>query len=74
MLNEGLKVMVLGMTGVVSFLLIMVVITSIASKIVNMFKGKDVDVVTSGGSKAAHVAAISAAISSFLMINKKNNK
>jgi len=70
MLNEGLKVMVLGMTGVVAFLLIMVFVTYLSSKIVNLFKGKDVDVVTGGGSKSAHVAAISAAISSYLMINK----
>ncbi len=71
MLNEGLKVMVLGMTSVISFLVVMVFVIYLSSKIVNLFRGKDVDVVTGGGSKGAHVAAISAAISSYLMINKK---
>ena len=71
MINEGLKLMFLGMSGVFLFLLVMVfVITIVAFFFKKFHKGESA--AETGGTPQGHIAAISAAVASYLNIKSRD--
>jgi len=68
MVNEGLKLMFLGMAGVFLFLMLLVVIISVVAFFFKKFYKTETVTAGAGGIPRGHIAAISAAVAAYLNI------